>query len=452
MHESEPDDDFIINVDYRPLSKQELETFGSLLGDYEEKNTDIVYSSSSLTFPVIPLNGQEREALNSSGDEKKDTEIPAIYGIVDSSLNGHGKTGPGIKNTTRALTCFIPIAFLYICTFFALSRNFAGGYELVERAFPEDAPKPLTIIFGSLLGAGASYSPYHQISNGIHAIEKLLQNPNKKTLLKLFSLLGLFGFWSGISFAEMGASSFQKMLSTDWNLGDHRSIDYLMDSVFGMTLIAQTVMYTEKLYNLKLNSMWKEIKQSPRKGPLFLLNMLFSAVGVVTNQVFGTQAARKLIENDWACQGLGVISAIGPWGMNVASMNDVVKSASDSCCTSEVKTTEQISFSWRYLGWKIVLIAFIAALISAAPNLEFNIEANAGKSFWSYILIFFGVIYNVIPKAAATMRSKYKELKSLSTNGQTLLPEIKQQPPITRASTGSFSLVGGRSFILPPLT
>jgi hypothetical protein len=81
------------------------------------------------------------------------------------------------------------------------------------------------------------------------------------------------------------------------------------------------------------------------------------------------------------------------------------------------------------LGWKILLFALLMAMISAIPNVEYNIDVNfRGIDFWSLVFLIVGTFYNVVPKFVATVEREHRlQLAKLSLSQQSIFQNKSEE-------------------------
>ncbi len=422
-----------------------------------------LFPSNEYYYPPSPPSLEILPLLPSNG---------SVFVSLPDSIEGN--TTPSQWRTLLKFLGTVAEKALYFFAFFAISRNFTGGYELMLRLIAlakRSPPQWLTITSSIVLGALASIAPLIQLNNGIENVCKLFSNLTRANIAKLILILAAFSYWSGESFAEMGSSSFKKMLSEDWGLGDHFYISVGETCIFVMTLVSQSVLYTDKIYHLNLKKIGQELKQAPWKLPLVLINFGCSALGVYTNQAFGAKAASTYTNSEIVFQGLGTLSASGPWAMCVLDMDKLVGSILESLRTSRPPSTiahptlnrelkvpilnhepPTESFSLRAIGWQFFLLALVFALISAAPSVEYGLQVNNNSGFLYFLLLIPSIIYNVVPKVASTLEKRYKQIKDLKGVAGSDLRLFNQPPTPTTPPLSlrriTDSLIGGSSFSL----
>ncbi len=364
------------------------------------------------------------------------------------------------RHSLRDIFETIFFSLLNICAYAALTRSFAGGYELVTRA---KWPKIPTYIMGTLVGLLASHAPYKQISSANQVLKVLFKDLNPKKILIIALIMLFFGFWSGIGMAQMGASALSKMLTQDWEV-NFDNIDIALWISFGMTLFSQSWMYTERVYNLQLKALLEEVRENPRYLLFLLPNIVGAGMGVSTNQHFGVQSTRQFISNLWICEGMGTLSASGPFFMSLIGMNVVYKTIShaDCHCCGNRRSQNQLLLEEEHNNnlapktivckkltkWDIVA-AVTSSTISVFPNTEYNIEANLGSgglTILGLILFLLGILYNIVPKIEAILRNKS------NANSQNEVKLLPRGPSFLVQTPKKEKKYGNHGFEVPVLT
>ncbi|MBS0352071.1 MAG: hypothetical protein JSR33_13005 [Proteobacteria bacterium] len=355
------------------------------------------------------------------------------------------------KGKLKILLVILIEGSLYICAGFAIIRNAARGYQFIERLLSTrpNCPRPLSITLACLMGAVASISPFHQISNSIKTVLGYFKENTRSALVKFLMGYIAVGIWSGGGFAEMGGDSLNKTLSVSWGIQDSDGLKRFKNFIWTMTFISQSMTFTVKILNLKLRKILAEAKENPITIPSFLLNIAISAFGVYTNYSFGEQAVESYIPFNELAIFLGILSAAGPWGMNVESFRNMaisIKHFFNSCLRKSVTIVnsstpltqviiedqsaikKEAGFSFKFLDWKMIFLCFLFAFCSLIPSIEFSLQANADKNgFWLYFLVFCNIVCNFFPKFTNSIENRYKEItaEEKKINQGTISPEIK---------------------------
>jgi hypothetical protein len=330
-----------------------------------------------------------------------------------------------------------------VCNIVSATRSFAGGFGFVKSILSLSLwPR---FIFGSFMGSLVSVAPLRQSTN---SVIKLFEHFKKPGALKYLAPAAPLALAAAISFAEMGGSEFQSTLQHDMPFMDRVSEDFINGIIIAvsiLTIISQTLMYTDKVSQLKIKTL---ICEDFKKHPiLFFFNGVGAVIGTITNFNYGLRAFYHFFSNTIGGYIFGAVSQIGPGSLAFVDSWQLIKTHS-LCCEDNkmvINTNPSITstISFQDFTAREIFIAALWASVAAIPNTYFNLTSNyQGPDPWSITKLSIGILWNVVPKFVANLETqqrenreedeKFNNLRFFSDEGvedeERILPGLSYQP------------------------